>query len=1194
MKQLISKIIYKTTIITLVLGFLIQTISLFPFYVFASTSSNFEEININSVNNVDEENVRLLYEIEDLRSDFLKVFRRTDGKLEYAYYNDLVNYFDGEKYLEVDASYKLDNNEYSQEINKYSVKLPKKLHESKKIKLSFDNSEALEITYNDISKVEGVVIDNETDTSKINELKNISGSVLYSNIFDDVDLKIESTGTKFKENIILNEYVDNFSFSYNIKLKGLTLTYNDEIIEFINEEDETIYEISPYFMYDANNNYSEDIDLKVEQLKEDEYKFTVTPNENYLKTAEYPVTIDPVVSYTASTSSDSIINIKTIQKGFVSDPFPNRLELTKYINEVEGIKEDIGCYGIMEVNFTNIPTLDDVDYAFIRLKGYSANYQEKPVVRRIITSNYDFINGTTSYVMENSSVEMENVGNGYYTIDFTDYYNRLKNNNITFEISPENFETNGTTQSFGNQLSSSSYLPVFNIVSYDYDGLSSDRTYESVSAGNAGTIYIDNALGLSNLGITGYNNDNINLIHYYSQSVSGNIGFGNKMNISLYERITEVNDEILCYTNGTGYNEYFYYDENTNTYKSEDGNSSYIELNGYRYTYISESIKKEFGFNDIITKIMLNHDSEDEKLRKEINYELTGNLITSVSCDDARINLVYKTVNNETLLDYVKVQKDIKDGFEDFVKIVYTYDNSYNLVNIKKYQGNITEMETNISAILNDTTLSEYDKNLSIVAIYLDYLQYQNYYEYDSNNNLTKVYSTKNYISYEENADAYSGIVLGYVNGKVSKYSYKLESTSELKQAMTFTYGDKKTILTDYTGYSRTYLFDYFDHTINVLDSKGYAVNYSYANFAGELSSLDPKYYLKNQITHVSDAVNTANNPVLNGGFENASGSGDVCYWKTSNNSSITSSNLTQESPFGTLALKLGKEINNSVLSAKQTIYMPIGNYTLTSVVKTSSNILSNDNFVGYIKVVSNDEGAVMHEEKTFSNKMYEYVETTFTVNYPTYVEIICGIRPTNENESLSIGDYAYFDNIGVSNGNITSTYNLIENSSFEINPFLTGDNNVDTRWNLTRASITERYTIDENFGISNLRFSVKGTATQTIDYNSKTGDLFTLYAFSNYENSTGNLKVKVRFYDSTNSNSTGYYTLRFVSGVKYDQFALGSIKVGNLNSGEESEEVTYNKIEVIISNESPNVVTVDNVTLLPVTNGKAYEYNEL
>ena len=144
-------------------GFFIQTISLFPFYVFASTTSNFEEININSVNNVDEDNVRLLYEVEDLRSDYLKVFRRTDGKLEYAYYDDLVNYYDGEKYVEVDASYNLENNEYSQVINKYSVKLPKKIHENKKIKLSFDNSRSLEITYNDISKTSGIVIDSENN-----------------------------------------------------------------------------------------------------------------------------------------------------------------------------------------------------------------------------------------------------------------------------------------------------------------------------------------------------------------------------------------------------------------------------------------------------------------------------------------------------------------------------------------------------------------------------------------------------------------------------------------------------------------------------------------------------------------------------------------------------------------------------------------------------------------------------------------------------------------------------------------------------------------------------------------------------------------------------------------------------------------------------------------------------------------------
>ena len=44
MKKFLCTLVFKTTIITLVLGFFIQTISLFPFYAFASTLSNFEEI----------------------------------------------------------------------------------------------------------------------------------------------------------------------------------------------------------------------------------------------------------------------------------------------------------------------------------------------------------------------------------------------------------------------------------------------------------------------------------------------------------------------------------------------------------------------------------------------------------------------------------------------------------------------------------------------------------------------------------------------------------------------------------------------------------------------------------------------------------------------------------------------------------------------------------------------------------------------------------------------------------------------------------------------------------------------------------------------------------------------------------------------------------------------------------------------
>ena len=1192
MKQIIAKIIYKVTIITLVFGFLIQTISMFPFYVFASNEETLNEIEINSVNNVDESEVRLLYEVEDKRGDFLKVFRRTDGKLEYAYYDEMVNYFDGEKYVEVDASYKEESNEYSQSVNKYSVKLPKKIQENKKIKLSFDNSSSLEITYNDISKQEGKIVESETATSKINELKNITGSVIYNDIFDNVDLLIESSGTKFKENIILNEYQSNFSFSYNIKLKSLSLLKEDNIYKFINEEGTVVYEISPYFMWDSNMTYSEDISLVVEEVKKDEYKFTVTPSNEYLSKATYPVTIDPVVSYNASSSSDSVIKIKTIQKGLNNCSVNSYLQLTKYINEVDGVTENLGYYGIMEVDLTNIPLLDHVDYSFIRLYGNSEYYTEKPIVRKITSHDYDSIKGVTNYTKGYYSVEVKNAGNKYYTLDFTEFYKTNKSSKCVYEISPEKFEYNESSQIFSIDSTITSHIPVLNLVSYDYDGIAEDRTYESVSAGNAGTIYIDNALGVSNLAIPELSSDNINLSHYYSSSVSYSTEFGNKMNITLGERISEVNERTLCYTNGTGYNEYFYYDSGSNSYKSEDGNDSKIEKIDSAYEYTNTSIKKLFSSLGKITKTILNCDSNDSKLIKEINYEYVdedGNL-SVVSCDRTKVYFIY---NEQNVLSSVVVEKLENSIYSPKIKIEYTYDENKNLINLAKYQGDIAQYETELEQAKNDTSLSEEERKVEIDYVRYKYMLYQNYYEYDTNNLLIKAYSSFGERSYSEVPDNYAGIAITYSNSLVYSYSYKLKNDSNLKNVMNFSYEENKTVVTDYTGYTRTYLFDYFNHTINILDNKGYAVSYTYENFAGELSSLNPKYYLKNKIKHISEPVYTANNPILNGGFEHATTSGDVSYWKTSDTQTLTSSNLTQEAPFGNLALKLGKGINSTITSSYQQIYMPIGNYTITAVVKTSSNLINNnDDFVGYIKVEGVNPNIVMHDEFTFSNNNYEYVETSFTVSVPTYVNFICGIKPTEESNEISLGDYAYFDNLSISNGNLNSTFNLIENSSFEINPIIIGNNDVDTRWDLTNAQSVEKREITNNFGISELLMGFNSTASQTFDYITKPGDLFTLHSFGRYENYSGDLKIKVRFFDSTSSHSSPFYTLRFVNGLDVDQFALGNIEVTN-ESNFEGEDVTYNKISITITNESSNYAYVDNVALLPTTNGKTYSYNE-
>ena len=1163
MKQLISKIIYKTTIITLVLGFFIQTISLFPFYVFASTSSNFEEININSVNNVDEENVRLLYEIEDLRSDFLKVFRRTDGKLEYAYYNDLVNYFDGEKYLEVDASYKLDNNEYSQEINKYSVKLPKKLHESKKIKLSFDNSEALEITYNDISKVEGVVIDNETDTSKINELKNISGSVLYSNIFDDVDLKIESTGTKFKENIILNEYVDNFSFSYNIKLKGLTLTYNDEIIEFINEEDEIIYEISPYFMYDANNNYSEDIDLKVEQLKEDEYKFTVTPNENYLKTAEYPVTVDPIVRYKQNSETVEQIKIKTIDRSNNTATISDSITVTK---NTDGTS-NLGVYSLIEIPALSINLNIKIDYARLTLQGASNSYLDNAVFGKTsITKNLDLINASFSYTTSNKN-DFLNVGNGLYTVDFTSYVweNRIKKK--IYEISPEKFTNNGQTQiySFDTQ-----HIPILSFYGYEDSGLQPNKTYEELPAGNAGCAYVAHSTGEMVLEKTDYINSagTIALKHYYnSNKTTINNGYGKGFSLNFNESITELTQDsntYLKYTNGTTYNEYFYYDSNLGTYHSEDGNSYKIIKNYANngtlldYTLRSDDYDKIFNSNGKLIKIVSNTSSGNANAYKEITITYTASgLLSVIELDDIKLELVYE---NE-ILQQVNVYKLVENITNETVslieevvkKIVYEYNSDNYLTGI------ITKNVTSNGEFITDRV----------------------YYGYDENNLLCNMYHTDTDSDFTTDTEVYEGIYLEYTNKKVVKYGMKtlLQDNStevDLFDIINIEYLGNTTKYTDYTGYYKLYSFDYFKHTISIIDSLGMATYYEYENFANELSNANPVYIYKNKVKYISDPICVLSSPIKNGSFEELTGTDDVKYWETNSANAVTPSGLIQ----GTKVLEIKKDIYSSnALYASQVVNLTKGTYTISAFGYMNYNSNTNQSAVkGKISVLDEEGNLITSNTCLFDSEQIENKTLSFTLNESKNVTIKLSLESIDVNYSVNIGDAFYVDNLAINSKSLFATSNLIQEPSFEsLNS-----------WVGTSISLDNRSNYNDLFGDKQLNIKPNQEITQEIFYSSKSGDKFNLGGFVEYYNLTGEVSISVRFYNSTSSISSDTYNLSFGSLLSSLQYATSNVVI------DEDLDVnnTYDRIEIKIRNDSMYSAYVDNVFLFPTFIGTEYEYN--
>ena len=1153
MKKIINKIIYKTTIILLVLGFLIQTISMFPFYVFANTNNELNEVEINSVNNVDESSIRLLYEIEDLRSEYSKVFRRTDGKLEYAYYEDMVNYFDGKKYQEVDASYKLENNEYSQSISKYSVKLPKKINENKKIKLSFENSLSLEITYNDILKVEGNVIESETSTSKINELKNISGIVEYNNIFDKVNLRIESSGTKFKENIILNDYISNFSFSYNIKLKGLTLRNENNNISFIDENGSVIYEISPYFMYDSNMKYSEDINLIVEEVKTDEYKFTVKPSDEYLSSATYPVVIDPVITYTG-TGSSPVVKVKVIDKYNNTSSYESYIHLRKIISGVS----DLSTYSLLQIGPLGISSSFKIEYARINLRGFQSNYADKAVIKKVVTENIslDLIDETTSYYTTTSN-DFTNVGNSLYTADFSDYVYANRYTAQLYEISPEKFSYNGSEQRY---YKNTTGVPFISVCCYENGGLHNGKTYEEISASGAGNIYISHSTGDLVLEKNDFISDDqlVGLRHYYNSTFANNTSvYGSGFRISYNEYITVLNSEktYLKYTNSTGYNEFFYYDSELSSYKSEDGNLYNINiieeddnLIGYKLT--DENYYKVFNKNGYLTQISYNTSTGNENSFKTVNvYYNENNLISNVTVNNIKLEFIY--LNG--FLNSINVLKVI-DGVEEKSYIIkYNYSNS-NLIEIITYNKQV-------------------DNNNIIERVH---------YEYNDNDLLIGAYSSKSPDKFSIDSGLYEGVYLTYLNNRVSKYGIKtiLQNDSEEDEyydIVEITYQDSQTSYCDNTGYFKLYSFDYFNHTVSILDSLGYAVYYEYENFANELSSINPKYVYKNQIKYISEPSLIASSPIKNGSFEELTGTGKLKYWETSSANATTPNGLI----YGTKVLEIKKDIYSSNdLYASQEVQLPRGTYTISAYGYMNYASSTNKNIVrGIIRVLDEDGNDISSSRCYFNNESIENKNLSFSLNEPENVKILISLESLSENYEVNNGDAFYVDNITFSGNSLFTTSNLIQEPSFEsINS-----------WEGSNISLESENFNTQIFGQKKLNLSGNDEICQEIFYETKSGDKFNIGGFVEYYNLTGNLTISARFYNSTSSIESSVYTMNFNPLISSLQYATSNIII------DEGENVTnsYDRIEIIIKNNSIYDAYVDNVFLYPTFIGTKYKYND-
>lgn len=253
-----------------------------------------DDFNHNKYADVLQSDIPVDVEIESMRSLNEKVFRKLDGSYEVSIYPDVVHYLDNGKYKDIDNTLEEATKELKNKSNAFDIQFPKTITANERIKLSLDDYRINWRLVN--SQTSLFKTSSETqDKSNKSELAKLTSSIMYENVLPDTDIEYVLSGSKIKENIYLKSYTENMEFVFEYDIKNLTLVQDNDGVVFKNNQGEVVFSFSGLYMIDAESNTSENIILSSKQISKDVYEVTVTPDDEWLRNAVYPVLIDPTI-----------------------------------------------------------------------------------------------------------------------------------------------------------------------------------------------------------------------------------------------------------------------------------------------------------------------------------------------------------------------------------------------------------------------------------------------------------------------------------------------------------------------------------------------------------------------------------------------------------------------------------------------------------------------------------------------------------------------------------------------------------------------------------------------------------------------------------------------------------------------------------------------------------------------------------
>lgn len=134
-------------------------------------------------------------------------------------------------------------------------------------------------------------------------MPNVKSEVKYPGVFKGIDLVYILDGSNIKEYFVLSEEAQTFEYKFDIKVKNVVPSIDDEgNVVFTKDDGTVVYTIPKGFMYDSNPEYSDDsisdkVTYSIEHTKNKKYTLTVSVDPEWAGAKErvFPVYVDPSV-----------------------------------------------------------------------------------------------------------------------------------------------------------------------------------------------------------------------------------------------------------------------------------------------------------------------------------------------------------------------------------------------------------------------------------------------------------------------------------------------------------------------------------------------------------------------------------------------------------------------------------------------------------------------------------------------------------------------------------------------------------------------------------------------------------------------------------------------------------------------------------------------------------------------------------